>query len=96
MANLKETAQWEEGIYQLETSDPVLGGENGIDNKPARQLANRTVWLKQELRQTFRQPQLRTGYAVHPIRQHQQLGRQRRGGAYARNRRRYRHAGRRG
>ena len=49
MANLKETAQWEEGIYQWETTDPVLGGENGIDNKPTRQLANRTVWLKQEL-----------------------------------------------
>ena len=56
MANLKETAQWEEGIYQLETSDPVLGGENGIDNKPARQLANRTVWLKQEL-ETVQQAQ---------------------------------------
>lgn len=49
MANLKETAYWEEGIYQWETTDPVLGGENGIDNKPTRQLANRTVWLKQEL-----------------------------------------------
>ena len=49
MANLKETAQWEEGIYQWETTDPVLGGENGVDNKPTRQLANRTVWLKQEL-----------------------------------------------
>lgn len=49
MANLKETAFWEEGIYQFETTDPVLGGENGIDNKPTRQLANRTVWLKQEL-----------------------------------------------
>nr|DAX93537.1 MAG TPA: tail collar fiber protein [Caudoviricetes sp.] len=49
MANLKETAQWEEGIYQWETTDPVLGGENGIDNKPTRQLANRTAWLKQEL-----------------------------------------------
>lgn len=49
MANLKETPQWEEGIYQWETTDPVLGGENGIDNKPTRQLANRTVYLKQEL-----------------------------------------------
>ena len=25
MANLKETAYWEEGIYQWETTDPVLG-----------------------------------------------------------------------
>ena len=26
MANLPETPQWEEGIYQIEVSDPVLGG----------------------------------------------------------------------
>lgn len=52
MANLKETAQWEEGIYQIETSDPVMGGENGIDNKPLLQLANRTAYLKQELANT--------------------------------------------
>ena len=47
MANLKENIYWEEGIYQFETSDPVLGGENGIDNLPTRQLANRTQWLKE-------------------------------------------------
>lgn len=46
MANLKESSFWEEGIYQWETSDPVLGGENGIDNVPTRQLACRTRWLK--------------------------------------------------
>ncbi|HFL4641896.1 TPA: phage tail protein, partial [Escherichia coli] len=26
MANLPETPQWESGIYQIEVSDPVLGG----------------------------------------------------------------------
>ena len=49
MANLNETATWEAGIYQWETSDPVQGGPNGIDNKPTRQLANRTLWLKNEI-----------------------------------------------
>lgn len=49
MANLKETPVWEVGVYQWETSDPVLGGENGIDNVPTRQLANRTLWLKNEI-----------------------------------------------
>lgn len=49
MANLRETATWEAGVYQLETSDPVMGGENGIDNRAPRQLANRTLWLKTEL-----------------------------------------------
>jgi Phage-related tail fibre protein len=49
MANLKETAKWETGVYQFEESDPVKGGPNGIDNVPTRQLANRTVYLKQEV-----------------------------------------------
>ena len=47
MANLPEAASWETGIYQLEETDPVQGGPNGIDNTQAKQLANRTVWLKQ-------------------------------------------------
>ncbi|TYG34149.1 phage tail protein [Lonepinella koalarum] len=49
MANLKETAQWETGIYQLETSDPVMGGEDGVDNRQAKQLANRTAYLKEQV-----------------------------------------------
>jgi phage-related tail fiber protein len=46
MANLPEQAQWEDGIYQLETSDPVLAGPDGIDNRQATQLGNRTAYLK--------------------------------------------------
>lgn len=49
MSKLEETTQWEDDIYQLETSDPVLGGPNGISNRPQKQLANRTQWLKQQL-----------------------------------------------
>ena len=49
MANLTETNRWGAGIYQLETSDPVMGGPNGIDNRAPRELANRTLWLKTEL-----------------------------------------------
>ena len=49
MANLKEQEKWEEGVYQIEENDPVLGGENGITNKPIKQLANRTLWLKKTL-----------------------------------------------
>ena len=55
MANLQETAQWETGIYQLETSDPVMGGADGIDNRQAKQLGNRTLWLKNELEQMARE-----------------------------------------
>lgn len=48
MANLNEEPVWEAGIYQFETTDPVEGGPEGIDNKPTRQLANRTAYLKEE------------------------------------------------
>lgn len=46
MANVTETPMFEEGIYQIETTDPVLGGSNGIANVQAKQLANRTTYLK--------------------------------------------------
>lgn len=48
MGKLTETPQWEDDIYQLETSDPVVGGPDGVSNRPQKQLANRTQWLKQQ------------------------------------------------
>lgn len=48
MANLPESSIWEAGIYQLEATDPVIGGVDGIDNQQAKQLANRTVYLKEQ------------------------------------------------
>ncbi|WP_098027989.1 phage tail protein [Escherichia coli] len=49
MANLPETPQWEEGIYQIEVSDPVLGEPDGISNRQGKQLASRTLYLKQQV-----------------------------------------------
>ncbi|MDF1583898.1 MAG: hypothetical protein P1P78_11370 [Methyloprofundus sp.] len=49
MSNLIEASVFEPGIYQLETTDPVMGGANGVDNIQARQLANRTQWLKDKI-----------------------------------------------
>lgn len=49
MANLPETPQWEEGVYQIEVSDPVLGGPDGISNRQGKQLASRTLYLKQQV-----------------------------------------------
>lgn len=46
MADLAETSTWETGIYQFEESDVVQGGPAGIDNVQPRQLANRTLYLK--------------------------------------------------
>lgn len=45
MASLTELSQWESGIYQLETTDPVEAGAGGISNEQARLLGNRTKWL---------------------------------------------------
>lgn len=48
MANLPETTTYPSGIYQLELNDPVVGGPDGISNVQAKQLANRTAWLKEK------------------------------------------------
>lgn len=49
MANLAEVNEWVEGIYQLEEDDPVMGGADGVDNRPHKELANRTKFLKLEI-----------------------------------------------
>lgn len=33
-------------VYQLELEDDVIGGEDGIDNRPHIELAKRTAYLK--------------------------------------------------
>ena len=48
MADLQESGQWENGIYQIEQSDVVRGGDpqsGGVANRQAQQLANRTKYL---------------------------------------------------
>jgi hypothetical protein len=55
MTNLPEVADWVAGIYQIEQTDPVLGGPPnietgaGIANVQAQQLADRTAWLKAQI-----------------------------------------------
>lgn len=51
MANLSETPNYDSGIYQIETTDPVLGGPTGIANAQAKSLANRTAFLKLQIDQ---------------------------------------------
>lgn len=45
MANLREQDLWSDQIYLIERHDPLMGGEYGINNIQARQLACRTLWL---------------------------------------------------
>lgn len=47
MANLAETATYDAGVYQIELTDPVIGGPSGISNAPLKNLANRTAYLKE-------------------------------------------------
>lgn len=46
MAELTESPVWEEGIYQIEPTDQASGGPDGVANVQARQLANRTSYLR--------------------------------------------------
>ena len=43
---LTEENVWPDRVYQYQTTDPVLGGEAGIDNLPLEQLASRLKWLR--------------------------------------------------
>lgn len=49
MAAIKEESSWPEGVYLIELTDPVVGGEDGIDNLPHKQLADRTQYLKAQI-----------------------------------------------
>lgn len=44
--SIKESSDWEDSIYQIQAGDMLAGGENGLANLQAQQIANRTAWLK--------------------------------------------------
>nr|DAN73748.1 MAG TPA: tail fiber protein [Caudoviricetes sp.] len=60
MGKITDQQQWEEDIYLIEKQDKVLGGELGVINIQAKQLANRTKYLKGQVDTINRD---RTGYA---------------------------------
>ncbi|MFM4376150.1 hypothetical protein AB8R62_24845, partial [Klebsiella pneumoniae] len=49
MASLEENSAWESSIYQLEETDRAQAGAGGVLNIQARQLANRTRFLRSKL-----------------------------------------------
>ena len=49
MANLTEVSQWENVIRQLENGEAATGGADGLANVQAKQLANRTQYLKSQI-----------------------------------------------
>ncbi len=52
MGNISEQVSFDAAVYQIETTDPLLGGAapTGVLNKAAQALANRTQWLNNALR----------------------------------------------
>lgn len=57
MSILQEKPEWVDGIYQLTEETPVLGKQenvsgDGPSNIQAQQLADRTLWLKEEIQST--------------------------------------------
>ena len=54
MATLPESIAFTAGIYQLETTDPVLGGAGGVANQQATELADRTLWLRDKVNRAVR------------------------------------------
>jgi hypothetical protein len=42
-------SQFPNNIYEYDVTDPVIGGPNGIANKPMHDLADRTQWLKDQI-----------------------------------------------
>lgn len=49
MGKIIENAVWQNDVYLIEKSDKVLGGEDGKINLQAKNLADRTAYLKQEV-----------------------------------------------
>jgi hypothetical protein len=49
MGQIAEVVQYDENIYEIETTDAVIGGSGGIANQQAQGLANRTAWLNSQL-----------------------------------------------
>ena len=49
LLNIPESTIWEENIYLLQPGDRAAGGLEGVSNRQARQLTNRTRYLKKEV-----------------------------------------------
>lgn len=47
--NIKESSQWEDSVTLLTRQQRVEGGQDGAANIQAKELANRTAWLKDQL-----------------------------------------------
>lgn len=49
MTNITESPDWSPEVYAVEKTDRVLGGPDGVVNRQAKNLADRTAYLKAQL-----------------------------------------------
>jgi len=61
MTNLTDVSQWDAGVYQFATTDPIQGGPGGIDNQPHQSLGNRSLWLRNRMAAAITQAGLTDG-----------------------------------
>ena len=47
--DIPETSNFDAGVYEWQTTDPVLGGDGGIAVEPIKSLTNRTRWLYDQI-----------------------------------------------
>lgn len=52
MSTINDSADWVPAITEVAVTDPILGGSGGVINVQAKQLADRTAFLKQGLEAT--------------------------------------------
>lgn len=60
---LTDVSNFDTGVYQLATTDPVQGGAGGVSNMPLQNLANRTRWLYDQLNAVLNGTTIPTGLA---------------------------------
>jgi hypothetical protein len=64
MTNLTEASNWDVGVYEIQTTDSVVGDNGstlGIANEPTQNLVNRTLWLRDRIGAAITQAGLTEG-----------------------------------
>ncbi|MFU1734901.1 hypothetical protein ACMZKU_18415, partial [Klebsiella pneumoniae] len=50
MATISEQPVWEDDVYLIARGDRVEGGRDGVANRQASQLSNRTAFLREQIK----------------------------------------------
>jgi hypothetical protein len=64
MTDMNETPSWDDKIQIIGRTERVSGGQDGVANRPLKQLANRTQYLKQKTEQVSEQIEGKVGAVV--------------------------------